>query len=232
MKLFHASSRATFAATQSLACELADRGFANVHLWSRGVDPGIFRPEGPLHPSMLDLPGPVLLNVGRVAPEKNLEEFLDTRVAGSKVVVGEGPALEGLRARYPDVLFLGTLAGEELASAFRAADCFVFPSRTDTFGLVIIEALACGVPVAAYPVRGPIDILGPDGRGVNGEVSRPAGALDDDLEVAIGRALPLDRRAALDLAEFYSWEHATDQFEAGLQRACSQADGSTAVAFA
>jgi len=117
---------------------------------------------------MEDLPRPILLNVGRVAPEKNIEAFLELDVEGSKVVVGGGPALDRMRAAYPEVLFLGPKHGAELASTYTAADVFVFPSRTDTFGLVNIEALACGLPVAAFPVPGPLDIVGEDGRGIHG----------------------------------------------------------------
>ena len=166
MRRFHAPSSAVLVSTRSLASELQRRGIAQTTPWSRGIDHTLFRPEGVRHPAMLGLPGPVLLNVGRVAAEKNLEAFLDAPVPGTKVVVGDGPALAALQRRYPKAVFLGALAGEELASAYRAADCFVFPSRTDTFGLVIIEALACGVPVAAYPVAGPIDILGGEAAGV------------------------------------------------------------------
>ena len=131
------------------------------------------------------------------------------------MVVGDGPALDALRLRYPDVLFLGALHGAELASAYGAADLFVFPSLTDTFGLVNIEALACGLPVAAYPVRGPIDILGPDGRGVHGG-KRRIGAVDRFLAVAIQRALTADRVAAAAEARHYSWERCTDRFLEGL----------------
>ena len=122
------------------------------------------------------------------------------------------PALEDLRARYPDVVFLGPLAGEELASAYRSADCFVFPSRTDTFGLVMIEALACGLPVAAFPVAGPLDILGREGRGTDGAMPGTVGVLDDDLDIAIAKALRLDRKAAAVFGSRFTWEHATDQF--------------------
>jgi glycosyltransferase involved in cell wall biosynthesis len=211
MRRFHAPSSAVLVSTRSLASELQRRGIAQTTPWSRGIDHTLFRPEGVRHPAMLGLPGPVLLNVGRVAAEKNLEAFLDAPVPGTKVVVGDGPALAALQRRYPKAVFLGALAGEELASAYRAADCFVFPSRTDTFGLVIIEALACGVPVAAYPVAGPIDILG-------GEA---AGALHEDLELAISRALLADRADAARLGASYSWERATDQFETAIACALS-----------
>jgi glycosyltransferase involved in cell wall biosynthesis len=213
MRRFHAPSSAVLVSTRSLADELHRRGIGPTMPWSRGIDDTLFRPEGPRHPAMTALPGPVLLNVGRVASEKNLEAFLDARFPGSKVVVGDGPALAAMRRKYPQVLFLGARAGEDLASAYRAADCFVFPSRTDTFGLVVIEALACGVPVAAYPVGGPLDILGADGRGAEAPLPQAAGVLDEDLEGAIDGALTVERGAAASLGSRYSWERATDQFE-------------------
>ena len=219
MRRFHAPSSAVLVSTGSLAEELATRGIRHTRPWGRGIDHALFRPDGPLHPALSALPGPVLLNVGRVAPEKNLEAFLSAKVQGSKVVVGDGPALEMLRQRYPSVLFLGALAGEELASAYRAADCFVFPSLTDTFGLVVIEALACGTPVAAFPVAGPIDILGPGGRGVDLPRSRPGGAVDTCLAHAITAALKLSRADAAALGALHSWKHATDQFLAAIEHA-------------
>ena len=170
---------------------------------------------------MRDLAKPVLLSVGRVAPEKNLEAFLDANVPGTKVVVGDGPALARLRTGYTKVHFLGKLEGENLAAAYRSADCFVFPSKTDTFGLVVMRSLACGAPVAAYPVQGPIDILGPNGRGGEGNLVQPAGALDDDLETAIREALGVDRRAASRLGETFSWERATDLFEEAMRAAAT-----------
>ncbi|HUD27308.1 MAG TPA: glycosyltransferase family 1 protein [Novosphingobium sp.] len=224
LQRFHAQSRAVMVSTRTLAAELENRGIGPTRAWSRGIDHALFRPEGPRHAAMAALPGPVLLNVGRVAPEKNLEAFLSLDVPGSKVVVGDGPALDTLRRRYPDVLFLGALAGEELASAYRAADCFVFPSLTDTFGLVIIEALACGTPVAAFPVTGPIDILGPDGRGVDHRVGWPAGMLDTSLARAIEGALTAERTDAAALGGLYSWERATDQFLAAIATALSDGE--------
>jgi len=224
LQRFHAQSCAVMVSTRSLAGELATRGIGPARAWSRGIDHAQFRPDGPRHPAMAALPGPVLLNVGRVAPEKNLDAFLDLDVAGSKVVVGDGPALETLRRRYPHVLFLGALAGQELASAYRAADCFVFPSLTDTFGLVVIEALACGTPVAAFPVTGPIDILGPDGRGVDHRVGWAAGALDTSLARAIEGALTAERNDAAALGGLYSWERATDQFLTAIEGALGRAD--------
>jgi glycosyltransferase involved in cell wall biosynthesis len=219
MRRFHAPSRAVLVATRGLADELVSRGIEQTRIWSRGIDGWIFRPDGPVHPELAKLPGPILLNVGRIAPEKNLAAFLAAPVAGSKVVVGEGPALAELERRYPEAHFVGPMAGEELASAYRTADCFVFPSLTDTFGLVMIEALACGVQVAALPVPGPLDVLGPNGRGVDDDFPATVGALDRDLAVAIGRALHLDRQAAGVYGSRFSWEAATDQFLAAVESA-------------
>lgn len=219
MRRFHAHSQAVLVSTESLAAELAGRGIGPVRRWSRGIDASQFHPEGRKHPAMTDLEGPVLLYVGRVAPEKNLDAFLSAQVPGTKVVVGDGPSLESLRQAYPDAVFLGSLSGETLASAYRSADCFVFPSLTDTFGLVVIESLASGVPVAAFPVTGPIDILGPDGRGPDGTLARSAGAVDDNLEDAIRRALKVDRVAAIELGAQFTWERATDQFLDAIQSA-------------
>jgi glycosyltransferase involved in cell wall biosynthesis len=217
MRRFHGPAERTFAATTSLAEELNSRGLEHTHLWPRGVDLEQFNPGVPPHPAMAELPRPILLNVGRVAPEKNIEAFLKLDVAGSKVVVGGGPALEKMKAAYPDVLFLGPKHGAELASVYTAADVFVFPSRTDTFGLVNLEALACGVPVAAYPVPGPADILGADERGIHGGTAR-IGALDEDLGEAIARALTADRFAAAKEARHYGWDQCTSLFFAGLAK--------------
>ncbi|NUR45343.1 MAG: glycosyltransferase family 1 protein [Sphingomonas sp.] len=218
MRLFHGRADRTFTATPTLAAELQERGLKRTHIWPRGVDLEQFNPEVPPHPAMADLPRPILLNVGRVAPEKNIEAFLDLEVPGSKVVAGGGPALEKMKAAYPDVLFLGPKHGAELASVYTAADVFVFPSRTDTFGLVNIEALACGLPIAAYPVPGPADIVGPDECGVHGGSER-IGALDEDLGQAVTRALTTDRAAAVAEARHYSWERCTSLFLDGLAQA-------------
>ena len=221
MRRFHQPSQAVLVATRSLEHELAARGIGNSVQWSRGIDRWIFRPDGEGHPDLANLPRPIMLNVGRVSAEKNLEVFLDAQVPGTKVIVGDGPALEAMRQRYPDAVFTGAMSGEELASAYRSADCFVFPSRTDTFGLVIIEALACGVPVAAYPVAGPLDIIGKDGRGVDGDMPATIGALDDDLEIAVSKALRLDRTAAAIYGARFTWQHATDQFVEAIRRAAA-----------
>jgi glycosyltransferase involved in cell wall biosynthesis len=219
MRRFHARSRAVLTATRSLADELAGRGIPQTRNWSRGIERWMFRPVGDVHPELAGLPRPILLNVGRVSVEKNLEAFLDLPHEGSKVVVGDGPALAELRRKYPDVHFMGAMAGEDLASAYRTADCFVFPSKTDTFGLVLIEALGCGLPVAAYPVSGPIDVVGTQGRGPDGLFPATVGALNEDLGLAIAQALRVDRQAAAVFGSRYSWEAATDQFLAALRQA-------------
>lgn len=221
MRRFHEPSRAILAATPSLRNELALRGLAHTRDWSRGIDQSLFHPHGPVHRALAALPRPILLNVGRVSHEKNLEAFLGAPVAGTKVVVGDGPALADLRQKYPCATFLGSLGGDELASAYRAADCFVFPSVTDTFGLVIIEALACGVPVAALPVPGPLDIIGRAGRGEKNMLANPVGALDKDLAKAIETALCASRIDAAGYGRQYSWERATDQFIAAIEEAGS-----------
>ena len=215
MRRFHGAAERTFAATATLERELNAHGLEHTHHWPRGVDLDQFSPNICPHPALFKLPRPLLLNVGRVAIEKNIEAFLECSVAGTKVVVGDGPALESLMRRYPNVMFMGAKHGAELASCYAAADVFVFPSRTDTFGLVNIEALACGVPVAAYPVPGPLDIVGTEGRGAH-RGSRRIGALDEDLENAIRRALTADRAAAAAEARNYSWDHCTDLFLDGL----------------
>lgn len=219
MRRFHQASRAVMVATPSLAAELAGRGIGHTRRWSRGIESWLFCPGGETLADLANLPRPILLNVGRVSPEKNLSAFFELKTAGTKVVVGDGPALEEMRKAYPDVVFLGSLAGENLAAAYRSADCFVFPSRTDTFGLVIIEALACGVPVAAYPVSGPIDIIGAEGRGADGDFPATVAALDEDLAQAVERALGLDRTAAAVFGARFTWERATDQFLAAIEQA-------------
>jgi 1,2-diacylglycerol 3-alpha-glucosyltransferase/glucuronosyltransferase len=215
MRRFHEPAERTFVVTLTLAAEIEARGIGRAHLWPLGVDLELFNPHAAPHPQMKDLPRPILLNVGRVAVEKNIEAFLSLQVAGTKVVVGGGPALDRLKARYPETVFLGPKHGAELVSTYTAADIFVFPSRTDTFGLVNVEALACGLPVAAYPVPGPVDILGHDGRGIHGG-SEPIGALDKDLGIAIRHALLANRASAAAEALHYGWESCTDRFVAGL----------------
>lgn len=212
MRRFHSPARAVLAATPRLMDELAGRGIAHTRLWTRGIDTGIFRNGLAPHPALADCPRPIMLSVGRVAVEKNLESFLDAKVAGTKVIVGDGPARAELQARYPDAVFTGSLSGSELAQAYSAADVFVFPSKTDTFGLVMIEALACGVPVAGYPVPGPLDIIGANGRGTFDQLAKPVGAVDQWLETSIVRALACDPKGISAFGASFTWDNAADQF--------------------
>ena len=199
LRRFHRPSAGVLVATERLCAELAGRGFKRLKLWGRGVDTELFRPRDA---PVLDLPRPRHLYVGRVAVEKNLPAFLDLELAGSKLVVGGGPQLESLRRRYPDVHFLGPLFGEDLARVYASCDVFVFPSLTDTFGLVMLEALASGLPVAAFPVPGPLDVIGDSG----------AGALDRDLAAAARRALAIPRARCRDYALGYSWRQTAERF--------------------
>ncbi len=223
MRRFHRPSKLVLAATPGLMDELQSRGIEQTRLWSRGVDLSLFNTDSPAMPLPAGLPRPLFLSVGRVAKEKNLEAFLNADVPGSKLVVGDGPMLAELKARYPDVLFTGALQGAELAGAYAAADVFVFPSLTDTFGLVMIEALACGLPVAAYPVPGPLDIIGRTGRGPHDNLPAAVGHLSSDLASAMHAALSNDRNAAAAYGHSFSWATCTDQFEAALTDACRQA---------
>ena len=204
LRRFHAPASGVMVATASLERELAARGFRNLRRWSRGVDTDLFCPRDK---SFLDLPRPVHLYVGRVAVEKNIEAFLRLDLPGSKLVVGGGPQLAELARRYPGVRFAGPRQGEDLARHYAAADVFVFPSRTDTFGLVLLEALASGVPVAAFPVPGPLDVV--DGAGV--------GVLGEDLAAAAHRALAVPPEACRAYALKFSWRRAAEQFLANLQ---------------
>ncbi len=215
VRRFHGPAARIFAATETLADELAERGLPHTHRWSRGVDLSLFGPDVAPLPALAGLKGPILLSVGRVAVEKNIEAFLTVEAPGTKVVVGDGPARALLQTRFPEVIFTGALHGGQLAAAYAAADLFVFPSLTDTFGLVMIEALASGVPVAAFPVRGPIDIIGADGVGMFGGRGR-IGALDEDLGAAIRLAMTADHRACAEEGRRYSWDRCTDQFLSGL----------------
>lgn len=201
MRRFHAPSSAVMTATESVRRELRAHGIDNVVPWGRGVDLDSFSPDAPPHPAFADLPRPIMLNVGRVAVEKNIEAFLECAQPGSKVVVGDGPARGALEKRYPDAHFLGALSGAPLAGAYSGADVFVFPSRTDTFGLVMIEALASGTPVAAYPVTGPVDV-----------VTDAVACLDPDLDIAIAGALSRDRAACARYGSQFTWERSARQF--------------------
>ena len=196
---FHGASATTMVATNSLRQELADRGFKNLSAWTRGVDTTLFNPD---QPARLDLPRPIFMTVGRVAVEKNLEAFLALDLPGSKVVVGDGPQRAELERRFPEAKFLGEKTGNDLTSHMAAADVFVFPSLTDTFGVVQLEALACGTPVAAFPVTGPLDVI----------ADHPIGALDSDLRSACMRALTMSREACRDFALERSWENSARQF--------------------
>lgn len=200
LRWFHGPATAVMVATRTLESDLKMRGFENLRLWSRGVDVELFKPGAK---DWLSLPRPVFLYVGRVAIEKSVEEFLKLDLPGSKLVVGDGPQLAELRGRYPAVRFAGPKFGDDLARHYAASDVFVFPSRTDTFGLVVLEALASGLPVAAHPVQGPIDIFGED---------RTAGALSDDLGEAARRAMTLNPQACRLFAKNFSWETCTRQF--------------------
>lgn len=202
VRWFHNAGNGCMVATASLERELAKLGMRNLLRWSRGIDQSQFRPRPP-EVTPFGLPRPIFLTVGRVSVEKNLPAFLELDLPGSKVVVGDGPARADLQKRYPDVLFTGMKSGADLAEAYAQADVFVFPSRTDTFGNTILEALASGVPVAAYPVTGPVDIIEP-GSG--------AGALDDDLRRACLAALQCSREDARALAQTFTWEAASRQF--------------------
>ena len=213
LRWFHGPSQAVMAATPALASELRARGFRNVVLWPRGVDATQFHPRA----VELGLPRPVFLCVGRVAVEKNLEAFLDLDLPGTKVIVGDGPALMALARNYPQAVFLGARQGEALAEAYAAADVFVFPSKTDTFGLVLLEALASGLPVAAFPVTGPRDVIG----------AATVGALNDDLRVACLSALTISPQACLEFAARHTWEASARAFVdniAGVRNLESESD--------
>lgn len=202
MRYFHGAGKGTMVATQSLRDELTSREFKNIRPWTRGVDLELFRPYG--RTDFTDLPGPIFVYIGRVAVEKNIGAFLDLDLPGSKVVVGGGPQLEQLKRAYPAVTFTGPRYGEALARSYASADVFVFPSLTDTFGLVILELLACGTPVAAFPVTGPKDVLS----NADGKI----GAASDDLRAAALEALTADRAACRTHAERYSWRACAEIF--------------------
>ena len=214
LERFHRPASHVLVATPRLAAELAEHGLDRTLPWTRGVDLALFRPDRDPHPAFADLTRPIALHVGRVAVEKNIEAFLAADWPGSKVVVGDGPALDDLMARFPAAHFLGSLHGEALASTYAGADIMVFPSRTDTFGLVIIEALASGTPVAGFPVPGPLDILGETGCGL--PAGKRIGGVDADLSAAMLTALSADRADAAAYGAQFSWERSCDQFLAAL----------------
>ena len=209
MRRFHNAGNGLMVATPSMRDHLSARGFNNITPWARGVDTEFFHPskrgiDGGIYK---DLEGPIFVYVGRVAVEKNLEAFLDLDLPGSKVIVGPGPQLEELKKKYPKVLFTGAKSGEELVRHFADADVFVFPSFTDTFGLVILESMACGTPVAAFPANGPKDIIPGSG----------AGVVDEDLRKACLGALELDREQCRAYAETYSWRACAEEFVRNLK---------------
>jgi len=204
LRWFHAPAQAVMAPTSIVKIDLEAYGFKNVVLWSRGVDLNVFRMQ---ESKCLDSAPPIFLYVGRVAVEKNIEAFLKLDLPGSKWVAGDGPALAGLRNKYPEVNYLGVLDQQTLAEVYASANVFVFPSKTDTFGLVLLEAMACGLPVAAYPVTGPIDVLG----------DSSAGVMHEDLREACLGALKIDRATARAHAERFSWRTATEQFVSHLR---------------
>jgi len=215
IRWFHAPAQSILASTPSIASTLRKHGLGKVRHWGRGVDLSTFSTAAAPDPALAALPGPIQLYVGRVAVEKNIEAFLASSHPGTKVIVGDGPARASLEAHYPEAKFLGPRFGADLAAAYASADVFVFPSRTDTFGLVMIEALACGVPVAAYPVTGPVDVL-----------TDAVGAMDDDLTAAISRALTKDRAVCAAYGRTFTWEASARQFLSALV----PVDGDEAIA--
>ena len=227
LRRFHGAAARTFVSSDSLRSQLSAKRFEHLHRWQRGVNLELFRPLAGAFPAELaGLPRPIMAYMGRVAIEKNIEAFLRLQVPGTKLVIGNGPARATLSERHPDALFIGYRFGDELAAMLSAADVFVFPSLTDTFGLAMIEALACGVPVAAFPVPGPIDVIEPGVTGV----------LNDDLAAAIQSALGLNRQVCAERAKAFTWEAATEQFLEGLEpisagaRAALSAPGSAMIA--
>ncbi len=205
LRWFHSAASRTLVRTKTQKNLLAERGFANLAVWPGGVDTSIFYPR---ERNALELPRPITLYMGRVSLEKNIESYLKLDLPGSKVVIGGGPILESLQKDFPDVHFLGYRHGQELAAMLSSADVFVFPSKTDTLGLVMLEAMACGVPIAGYPVPGPQDLITDGGNG----------ALDKDLRRAIFRALSIDGSACVEFASRFSWTNCTRRFLSLLER--------------
>ncbi|MEF3367588.1 glycosyltransferase family 1 protein [Methylocystis sp. 9N] len=199
LRRFHNAGAGVMVSTPSLARELSARGFRRILRWSRGVDHALFTPDAA---TPLDFPRPIFLYAGRLAVEKNVEAFLELDLPGTKLLAGDGPARAGLEAKFPQARFLGVKTSAELAALYASSDVFVFPSRTDTFGMVLLEAMACGLPVAAYPVMGPLDVIGASG----------AGALNDDLRLAALAALDIKREAARAHALTFTWENCARQF--------------------
>jgi glycosyltransferase involved in cell wall biosynthesis len=205
LRRFHAAASVTMVATPSLMADLRQRGFANLGMWTRGVDTELFRPDRAIP---LPFPRPIFVCVGRVAVEKNLEAFLSLDLPGTKMIIGTGPCEAELKRKFPEAKFLGQIENGTLAAHIAAADVFVFPSRTDTFGVVQLEALASGLPIAAFPVTGPKDVV----------ADHPIGVLSEDLRAACLGALDLSRDACRAFALDYSWENSARQFIGHLQK--------------
>ena len=203
MRRFHGAAGATMYSTPRLRDLLLGQGFKNLVGWVRGVDTEIFKPGDA---ALLEFPRPIQMYVGRVAVEKGIEDFLRADTPGTKVIVGDGPQRADLERRYPAVQFLGPKYDDELVRHYRAADVFVFPSRTDTLGLVMLEAMACGVPVAAFPVQGPLDVVG----------DSAAGVLNEDLAAAIEGALPIEPGICRARALEHSWDQSVVEFHSNL----------------
>ena len=203
LRWFHGPAKRTMVPTKGMRDVLVERGFEDVVIWTRGVDTNIFNTDKPFD---YDLPRPIWLYAGRVAVEKNIEEFLDLKLSGSKVIVGDGPDRERLMAEYPDCHFVGYKFGRELAQHVAGANVFVFPSKTDTYGIVMLEAMACGLPVAAFPVTGPVDVVR------HGQT----GVLCTDLHRACLLALKLEPQDCVRFAESRSWRAASEQFQSYL----------------
>ena len=199
LRRFHAPGKAVMVPTKTIGAELQHRRFQNVKIWSRGVDRSVFKPYPRDH---LSYARPILLYAGRLAVEKGIEDFLELKVPGTKVLVGDGPERAGLETKYPQAVFLGFRHGEDLSRTYASADVMVFPSRTDTFGLVMLEAMACGTPIAAYNVPSPVDVVN---EGVTG-------CLDSDLNRAVERSLKLDRREVERASHAFSWEQTAEMF--------------------
>jgi glycosyltransferase involved in cell wall biosynthesis len=207
MRWFHGPSGRVMVATPTMRDELESKGFRNLSFWTRGVDTDLFHPDRPTPALLEGVERPIFLNVGRIAVEKNIEAFLALDLPGTKVLVGDGPSREALAVAYPETVFAGAQFGEALAAYFAAADVFVFPSLTDTFGLVILEAMAAGTPVAGYPAPGPVDIIPGSG----------AGFVDQDLGKACRACLELDPKVVRAYAERFSWRAAAEEFITNLQ---------------
>jgi glycosyltransferase involved in cell wall biosynthesis len=208
MRVFHKFSHRVLVTTATMEQELRRKGFNNLVIWSRGVDHNTFNTS---HRKPTLAGKPVLLCVSRASPEKGLDDFCSIKTPGTKILVGDGPYLETLKSKYPDVIFAGYKKGSSLAHYYANADVFIFPSRSDTFGVVMLESMACGTPVAAYPVTGPIDIITP---GVDG-------CMDDDLSKAIHACLGLDRKMVEESSRRFTWKACTDVFEKNLVSARS-----------